>query len=89
MDQFVVDIDHIPGVQLHDEVVLVGQQGEGHIPAEEVARWAETINYEVTTSLLPRVVRIFLRGGKEVERTTLVCGAEREMRYNGEQEGTP
>jgi len=88
MDQFVVDVDRIPGVQLHDEVVLVGRQGEGHIPAEEVARWAETINYEVTTSLLPRVVRIYLRGGKEVERTTLVCGAEREMRYNGEQEGT-
>jgi alanine racemase len=49
-------------------VVLIGQQGDEHIPAEEVARWAETINYEVTTSLLPRVVRIYLRGGKEVGR---------------------
>ena len=71
MDQFVVDVSHIPGVQLHDEVVLIGRQGEEHIPAEEVARWAETINYEVTTSLLPRVVRIYLRGSKETERTTL------------------
>jgi len=66
MDQFVVDVSHIPGVQLHDEVVLIGRQGEGHIPAEEVARWAETINYEVTTSLLPRVVRIYLRGGRRL-----------------------
>jgi len=64
MDQFVVDVSHIPAVQLHDEVVLIGQQGEEHIPAEEVARWAETINYEVTTGLLPRVVRIYLRGGR-------------------------
>jgi alanine racemase len=71
MDQFVVDVSHIPAARLHDEVVLIGRQGTEHIPAEEVARWAETINYEVTTSLLPRVVRIYLRGGKEVERMTL------------------
>ncbi len=71
MDQFGVDVSHIPAVQLHDEVVLIGQQGEEHIQAEEVARWAETINYEVTTGLLPRVVRVYLRGGKEVERINL------------------
>jgi alanine racemase len=66
MDQFVVNVDHIPGVQLHDEVVLVGRQGEGVITAEEVAAWAETINYEVTTSILPRVARIFIRHGKVI-----------------------
>lgn len=59
MDQFVVDVTHIPGVQQNDEVVLVGAQGNDRLRAEEVARWAETINYEVTTSLLPRVVRIY------------------------------
>jgi len=71
MDQFVVDVSHIRDARLHDEVVLIGKQGKEHIPAEEVARWAETINYEVTTSLLPRVVRIYLKKGKEVERVTL------------------
>jgi alanine racemase len=70
MDQFVVDVDHIPGVELHDEVVLVGRQGEGLIPAEEVAVWAETINYEVTTSLLPRVTRVFLWGGEMLDQVT-------------------
>jgi len=69
MDQFVVDVSHIPAIQLHDEVVLIGQQGQEQISAEEVACWAETINYEVITSLLPRVVRIYLREGKETERT--------------------
>jgi alanine racemase len=69
MDQFVVDASDIPGVQLHDEVVLIGRQGDERIAAEEVARWAETINYEVTTSLLPRVVRVYLRQGREVLRT--------------------
>ena len=72
MDQFVVDVSHIPEVQLHDEVVLIGRQGEEHISAEEVARWAETINYEVTTSLLPRVTRIYLRAGREVARSDLL-----------------
>jgi len=72
MDQFVVDVSHIPDVRLHDEVVLIGQQGEERITAEEVARWAETINYEVTTSLLPRVTRVYLRGGREVERVDLL-----------------
>ena len=66
MDQFVVDVDHIPDVHLHDEVVLVGQQKEACISAEEVAGWAETINYEVTTGLLPRVTRVYLRGGEVV-----------------------
>jgi alanine racemase len=66
MDQFVVNVHHIPGVELHDEVVLIGRQGLATITAEEVARWAETINYEVTTSLLPRVTRVFVRNGAVV-----------------------
>ena len=67
MDQFVVDVTGIQDVQLHDEVVLIGRQGSEEIPAEEVARWAETINYEVTSSLLPRVLRVYFRGGKVVD----------------------
>ena len=60
MDNIVVDVSRIPDVETGDEAVLIGRQGREHIPAEEVARWAETINYEVTTSLLPRVTRIYL-----------------------------
>jgi alanine racemase len=58
MDQFVVDISDVGPVVLNDEVVLIGNQEQDCITAEEVARWAETINYEVTTSLLPRASRI-------------------------------
>jgi alanine racemase len=72
MDQFVVDVSHIPGVQQDDEVVIVGQQGGERIRAEEVAELAGTINYEVTTSLLPRVVRIYVRGGEIVEVKALM-----------------
>jgi alanine racemase len=66
MDQFVVKVSHIPDVQQHDEVVLLGRQGDDEISAEEVATWAETINYEVTTSILPRVTRVYLKGGQVV-----------------------
>lgn len=43
-------------VRVGDEVVLVGEQGGETLRAEEVARWAGTINYEVTTGLNPRRV---------------------------------
>ncbi len=59
MDQFVIDVTGIPGVKQDDEVVLVGKQGEEQLRAEEVAQLAGTINYEVTTSLLPRVERVY------------------------------
>ena len=62
MDNIIVDVTHIAGVQEGDEAVLIGAQGEDRIPAEEVAAWADTINYEVTTSLLPRVKRIYAGG---------------------------
>jgi alanine racemase len=71
MDQCVVDATNIPGVMQHDEVVLIGRQGQEVISVEEVARLAGTINYEVTTSLLPRVSRLHLRKGQIVSSTAL------------------
>jgi alanine racemase len=61
-----VEVPDNAGVLRHDEVVLIGQQGDERLSAEEVAGWAETINYEVTTHLLPRVPRVYLRGGEVV-----------------------
>ncbi len=63
MDQIVVDVSHITDVELEDEVVLVGSQGNERISAEEVGELEGTLNYEVTTALLPRVVRLYQRGG--------------------------
>jgi alanine racemase len=40
-----------------DEVVLIGEQAGERITAEEVARRLQTINYEVTCALTPRVPR--------------------------------
>jgi alanine racemase len=60
MDQFVVDVSACGQVALDDEVVLIGCQQGACITAEEVAQWAGTINYEITTSLLPRVHRVYV-----------------------------
>jgi alanine racemase len=75
MDQFVVEVSDIAGVLRDDEVVLVGQQGNDRLSAEEVASWAETINYEVTTQLLPRVPRVYLRG-EEIVSVDYDAGVE-------------
>jgi alanine racemase len=57
MDNVTVDLGADPQAELGDEVVLIGAQGDERILAEEVARRIGTINYEVTTGLLPRVSR--------------------------------
>lgn len=47
MNVTVVDVTDIPGVQVGDEVVLMGSQGDQEITADEIAGWMDTINYEV------------------------------------------
>jgi alanine racemase len=67
MDNIMVDVTHIEGVQEGDEAVLIGRQGAARISAEEVAAWAQTINYEVTTSLLPRTARVYVRSEADIQ----------------------
>jgi len=62
MDQLMVDVGHIPGVQQGDEVVLVGRQGSDEIPVEELADYLGTINYEVLCMISERVPRVYLNG---------------------------
>jgi alanine racemase len=58
MDQCMIDVTHIPGVRIGDEVVLIGRQGDAELTAEQVAERLGTINYEVVSELLARVPRI-------------------------------
>jgi hypothetical protein len=61
------------GIALSSLVDMVfGRQGEEEISAGEVAAPAGTINYEVVTSILPRVTRVYLKGGQVVEVKPLV-----------------
>jgi alanine racemase len=61
MDNVTVALGAQTDVQGGDEVVLIGPQGDERILAEEVARRLDTINYEVTCGLSPRVRREHVR----------------------------
>ena len=61
MDNVTVAVGAETDVRVGDEVVLIGEQDGERIDAEEVARRLGTINYEVTTGLLPRVRREHVR----------------------------
>ena len=54
MDACVFGVDS--SVREGDEVVLIGVQGDEIIGANEVGRWAGTINYEITTGINDRRV---------------------------------
>jgi len=60
MDQTIIDVGHIPGVKVEDEVVLIGSQKDKTISADELAQNANTINYEIVSSLTSRVKRVYV-----------------------------
>ncbi|MGJ3238434.1 MAG: alanine racemase [Anaerolineae bacterium] len=57
MEKAAVNVSDIPDVRAGDEVVMLGQQGDETITAEMIGDWLQTSNYEVVTSILPRVPR--------------------------------
>lgn len=65
MDLTMVDVTDIAGVQPGDEVVLLGAQLEQAISAEEMAAWANTISYEILTSISSTIPRYYI-GEEEV-----------------------
>jgi len=58
MDLTMVDVTDIRNVKQGDEVVLLGRQGDAEISADQIAAWANTISYEILTSISARVPRI-------------------------------
>lgn len=60
MEKTIVNVSHIVGAQASDEVVLLGKQGDDEISAEEIAAWIGSINYEVVTSVAPRIPRSYV-----------------------------
>lgn len=66
MDQFMVDITDIDGVDYDSEVTLLGRDGDEFISVEELSELAGTFNYEFVCDIGKRVPRVFLRNGKNV-----------------------
>ena len=60
MDQTVVDVSHIPGVQIGDTATLIGTDGGETITAGNLAAALKTTPHEITTSLTARVGRVLV-----------------------------
>ena len=58
MNLTTIDVTDIPDVKAEDEVVLIGEQGDQIIRAEQVAALAGTINYEVVARLSDRIPKV-------------------------------
>lgn len=58
MDQLMVDVGDAP-VEVGDEVVLLGRDGDAEVTADEWAERLGTINYEIVCSIGRRVPRSY------------------------------
>jgi alanine racemase len=58
MDMITVDVTDLPAVAVGDKVTLWGPD----LPVAEVAQWAETIGYELTTRMPARTPRVITAG---------------------------
>lgn len=58
MNLTMIDVTDVPDVQVEDEVVLLGRQGEKEITAEQLAALVGTIPYEIVARIAPHMPRI-------------------------------
>ena len=66
MDQFMVDITGLEGIEENDQVTLIGKDGDQEITAEDLAEAGGGFHYELLCGLGKRVPRIYFSGGKAV-----------------------
>ena len=68
MDQMMVDVTDIPGVQPGDPVVLMGTDGKEAITAEEISAAADSFNYEFVCGIGRRCPRMYYHNGRCVQQ---------------------
>jgi alanine racemase len=67
MDLTMIDVTDVPGVSVGDRVTLLGSDGKATIRAEEVAKWANAIPYEILAGISKRVPRLYPGGEHEMK----------------------
>jgi alanine racemase len=79
MDAVMVDVTDVPGpeVTVDDVFTLLGEQGGDRIDAQEVARWGNTISYEVLAAMSARLPRVYYAAAKAVGLRTVACATSR------------
>jgi alanine racemase len=75
MDQCSVDVTTLRGqVNVGDEVVIIGRQGQEEVTADELAAKLGTINYEIVTQIARRVPRLAVDPGISHDRAPAPYG---------------
>jgi alanine racemase len=64
MDQMMVDVTDIEGAAVGDVATIIGGDGDEFISADEVARLAGTIGYEIVCGISKRVPRVYMEDGE-------------------------
>lgn len=67
MDQFMIDVTDIPDVNIDDEVILFGTDGNLSVTAEEIGEKSMSFNYEVICSVSRRCPRVYKKDGKIIK----------------------
>jgi len=60
MDLTTIDVTNSPGMEPGDEVTLLGREGDVSLDAQEIARTAGTISYNVLCGISARVKRFYV-----------------------------
>ena len=60
MDLTTIDLSHSTALGPGDEVTLLGQEGEARLDAQQIARVAGTISYNILCSISARVRRVYV-----------------------------
>ena len=73
MDAVMADVTDVPGpaVTVDDEFVLLGRQGDAEISAVDLARYGNTISWEVLAGMTRRLPRVYYARAVPVGLRTL------------------
>lgn len=74
MDQFMVDVSAIPDAKVGDEVVLLGEDHDERITAEELGAISGRFPYELVCDINKRIPRVYVKNGKPIAYKDDLCG---------------
>ena len=60
MDLTIIDVTDVPGAEIGDEALLIGERNGMRISAEDLAEEIGTISYEIVTGISARVPRMYV-----------------------------
>jgi len=67
MDQFMIDVTDIPGVEVGDRVTLIGKDTDEAVTVKDLSEVLRTTPYEILTGLGGRTKFVYKQSGKEAE----------------------